>query len=327
MVASAAASRAIARGRPSEESVFEAFGEADVNKKGKEAERPNVPTDETEITLSVPVPAPAEIFCLPCLPRAEERTSRWRLTHVANYSTLHTFTKDDSRCELWASLWSTSRILAELVEAAGGLLQGARTIEIGSGTALCGIIAAFHGACVTVTDSSALSLHLARQSAALNQVDSKLLSTRVLNWHTDDTKLPQRPHQLFDVLLGSDVLFLTCNVDAVARVVARCLRPGGIAVILDPGRPSADTFEKRVASEPRLSVEAYEASDLLVSKGRLLKRAVLYIITGSSVGLSPRTVALKHELLRAWEMISMRPTTGHESYEYTEQLSGSSSSS
>merc|ERR1712070_1329822 len=89
------------------------------------------------------------------------------------------------RCDLWSRIWCTSRILAELLlsRAVHMHLESAAVIELGAGTALCGLCAALKGAKVVVTDSSAMALELALENAALNGLEGGQLRTCKLDWY------------------------------------------------------------------------------------------------------------------------------------------------
>ena len=249
------------------------------------------------------------------------------LRHVADKATLHLHLKrEKTKCDLWASVWSTARVLSEMLLAdAKEHLAEAKTIEIGAGTALCSMVAACAGARVTVTDSSEMSLDLVRESGKLNGIDESSLTTQRLDWHTLASAKDEAPPSLksnFDLLLGSDVLFLRANVNAVLGTVARCVRPGGLAVIICPGRPSSIDFKGEVEDHSELEVESFEMEETCVTETRLLKLVRLYLITVRGAPPSPRTLALKRSLLEAWVTVDARSARPGAKYEYTEALAG-----
>jgi len=255
-------------------------------------------------------------------------SSRWRLMHVADTSRLHLFTKNEStKCELWATLWSSSRVLAEILGgcAARDHLAGALTLEIGAGSGLCGLVAASHGAFVTASDSSEQALGLIHQSAQLNGIASSHLATRRLDWHSLGSAATSP--ESFDVVIGSDVLFLRMNVKAVAETVDRYLAPGGLGVIMDPGRPSAEEFQSSIVDDEALGldVEALELGDVVVSPGRLLKRAVLYLLKRKGSPPTARSVSLRRGIIESWGFVANRTRAvdrGTEMFVYTEDLVG-----
>lgn len=177
--------------------------------------------------------------------------------------------------------------------------------------------ARFGGAEVVVTDSSEIALDLVARSRELNGIDQARLSTRKLDWHNHE---PASALGHFELLFGSDVLFIGRNVDAVVSTIARCVVPGGLAVVLDPSRPSAEDFEQKCYTQPGFAVEVMEAKNLYVSGQRLLKRAVLYLVTVGSP--SSRTTALRRGFLEAWSWLETAPTCEGLEYSYTEALLG-----
>jgi predicted nicotinamide N-methyase len=196
-------------------------------------------------------------------------------------------------------------------------LAEATVVEIGSGSALCSLVAASQGARVTATDLSSLSLTLAQASVELNGIARDRFTTALLDWHSE--AMPYPP-QSFDVVIGSDVLFAQMNAPAIASVIAHSLKGGGLAIVLDPGRPSAEDFAA-FARDKELEVEVLEASDLVVSKGRLLKLCRLFLLTSRRLAPSPRSAALRKGVLEGWQWLAERPRcSGSSSYEYTVKL-------
>jgi predicted nicotinamide N-methyase len=246
---------------------------------------------------------------------------RIALKHIQDPSSLHLYEKTKGRCDLWSRIWSTSRVLAELIICPGvaNHFASATSIEIGAGTALCGLCAALQGSAVLVTDSSTLALELVRENAELNGLAEGLLRTERLDWH----HLSSATCESHEVLLGSDVLFLGANVPAVVETIAQRVAAGGCAILLDPGRPCAESFSQRATEDPRFSdVAILEAAELRLSEGALLKRAVMYIIIVGGAP-TPRSVSLKAALTAAWdELLESRVVTDRRElaemvYQYT----------
>jgi len=275
---------------------------------------PPLETTSSSIELNAPAPRRESVE------DESDDVSQWFIAHVADKSTLHLHTKSDStRCDLWATTWITSRVLSELLSCRSvrSLLDEAVVVEIGSGSALCSIVAAVQGAHVTVTDSSSLSLNLTKETAKLNGIAIDSFSTALLDWHRKS--LPY-PRQSFDVLLGSDVLFVQMNAPAIADVIEHSLKDGGLAILLDPGRSSAEDFGS-CARKLELKVEVFEATDLVVSEGRLLKLCRLFLLTPKHHATSPRSTAIRKGILEGWQWLRERPRcTGSSTYEYTEKL-------
>lgn len=313
-VAAGAASKAQGQGRYTE---FHHEADGEGGGEGRRATAPPPPplqTTNSSIELNAPAPR------LKGVEGSSGDVSQWTIAHVADKSTLHLHTKADStRCDLWATTWVTSRVLSELLScrSARSHLAEAAVVEIGSGSALCSMVAASQGARATATDSSSLSLTLAQESAELNRIAQDRFTTALLDWHSE--ALPY-PRQSVDVLIGSDVLFVQMNAPAIANVIAHSLKGGGLAIVLDPGRPSAEDFAS-FARDKGLEVEVLETSDLVVSEGRLLKLCRLFLLTPRRHASSPRSAALRKGVLEGWHWLAERPRcSGSSSYEYTVKL-------
>lgn len=222
-----------------------------------------------------------------------------RLVHVRDPKTLHQHSQAQNRkgqkCELWARMWSSSTILAEMLctPRLAALLPGVRTLEIGAGTAVCGLTAALQGAQVLVTDCSNEAMELARRSAERNGV-TQLLRAQRLDWHSaasihaagSQGSQGGGSFGSFDLILGSDVLFVSMNVGPVVHLLDRLLSPQGVAIIIDPGRLSAEEFEGK-AQDQGFLLDLKEAHHVSVGPdGQLLKRLVLYILRRGPCGAS-----------------------------------------
>lgn len=136
-------------------------------------------------------------------------------------------------------LWESAPVLAEaLVERAGDIV-GRRVLELGAGAGLGGIVARALGAAAVVqTDHIAEALVLCRWNAAANGVSG--IELRRADWSawTDDG--------LYDVVIGSDVLYDRAAHEPFAAILERNLAPGGRVLLADPGRQDTPLFLDRM---------------------------------------------------------------------------------
>lgn len=132
----------------------------------------------------------------------------------------------------WAEAWPSGLVLA--AHLADRSLVGLDAIELGCGLALPSLVAAAGGAAVVATDWAPDALELARENARRNGL---VLGTRQLDWRAvpSDT-------ETFDLLLAADVLYEARNAAPVLDCIERLVRPGGTALIADPGRRHAGAF-------------------------------------------------------------------------------------
>ncbi|KAL8564016.1 hypothetical protein ACOMHN_024696 [Nucella lapillus] len=118
--------------------------------------------------------------------------------------------------------WPCAPVLAQYVWHHRQLMQGKMVLEIGSGTALCGVVAAKCGARVILSDSGLLPQCLAnsRESAAANQLTG--VTVIPLTWGLVTPHLLQLPS--LDVILGSDCFYDTKDFEDVLVTVSFLLR-------------------------------------------------------------------------------------------------------
>jgi predicted nicotinamide N-methyase len=134
----------------------------------------------------------------------------------------------------WAHLWPASRALARLfateVECAGR-----RSVEIGCGLGLAGIVAARRGAAVTVIDTAREALCFARANAELNGCRLSVLQT--------DLRRPGLRGR-FDYCLAADVTYDPTLQRDLAVFVATQLESDGRAWCAESVRTSDSGFRQ-----------------------------------------------------------------------------------
>lgn len=130
-------------------------------------------------------------------------------------------------------LWESALVLGDVL-AECGFVRGADVLELGAGTGVAGLVAAGLGARVVQTDHGFEALALCRRNAAANSVTG--LEQRMGDWSawTDDAT--------YDVVIGADVLYEQALYGDILKVLEKAVRPGGVAVLTDPGRTHAWRF-------------------------------------------------------------------------------------
>lgn len=127
----------------------------------------------------------------------------------------------------FGQVWAAGLQLAESMS--GFDLAGKRTIEIGCGLALAGLVSHRRHADVTVSDRHPLVEAFLRANLRLNALPP--LPYVDLDWTHPPRALGQ-----FDLLLASDVLYEAGHPLELAHFLEAHLAPGGEAIIVDPGR-------------------------------------------------------------------------------------------
>ena len=159
--------------------------------------------------------------------------SIWRPPDMEALIDLAAFEADE-RIPYWADVWESAIVLAEDLAAADG--RGLSLLELGCGLGLPSLAAARAGFTVTATDYESAALEGVRYNATRNGLET--VTTRELDWR----KLPDDLGR-FDRVVAADVLYESHHPAALADVIARALKPDGVALVADPCREKAAGFE------------------------------------------------------------------------------------
>jgi predicted nicotinamide N-methyase len=134
----------------------------------------------------------------------------------------------------WAELWPSGVALARAVAARA--LRGRRVVELGCGLGLPSIAAALAGGRVLATDWSEQAVDRAADNARRN---GAAIDTLVSSWAAPEPLVARGP---WDLVLASDVLYESRDVEPLLAILPRLLAPKGEAWIAEPGRPPARRF-------------------------------------------------------------------------------------
>lgn len=111
-----------------------------------------------------------------------------------------------------------------------GNLSGIQVIELGCGLGLPGITAAMLGANVLFTDCVPEALEFAESNARLNGISAGVADFRILDWE-DTRNLP-----LFDIVLGSEILYDYFYHNPLLKLLDRVLKADGVIYLADRKR-------------------------------------------------------------------------------------------
>lgn len=143
------------------------------------------------------------------------------------------FQKSDERLPYFATLWASALALCPEVLALGDL-RGQRVLDLGCGLGATGLAAAAAGATVDFLDWEPRALAFVQESAeALDLAIGELFS---VDWRKE------RFAPVYDLILGTDVLYEERLIAPVAALLHAALKPSGQAWITDPERQVADRF-------------------------------------------------------------------------------------
>lgn len=171
----------------------------------------------------------------------------------------------DERLPYWADVWPSSLVLGAHLLAERG--AGRTLLELGCGVGVVALGAARAGFAVTVSDYYDDAVAFARVNLARAGFASDGIA---LDWRALPDDLPR-----WDVVVASDVLYERPYARLVAEVLARAMKPDGVAFVADPGRVAAPEFVE-VARAIGLSIDEPEVVPIDV--GTATQRIRIYTL-------------------------------------------------
>ncbi|HEX3032126.1 MAG TPA: methyltransferase domain-containing protein [Bacillota bacterium] len=156
-----------------------------------------------------------------------------RVKQIADLDPLLARVKVEDDIPFWAELWPSSLALARYLWQ-GADLTGYKTLELGAGLGLSGIVAGLKGASVLQTDLVVESLNWARENAVLNGLET--IRYQQADWRDF------RVEGTFDLIIGSDVLYEPKLHPHLESILSSRLAPGGRTCLADPGRTGGELF-------------------------------------------------------------------------------------
>lgn len=148
----------------------------------------------------------------------------------------------DGRIPYWAEVWPAAEILGERLAAEGRARARAfDLLELGCGVGLLSLVAEANGfrpQRVLASDYYPEALDFVRANAWKNDLPEP--RTAMLDWRSLPADLPT-----FDRVVAADVLYEPEQVDLVVGAIVRTLAADGLALVADPGRPTARRFGER----------------------------------------------------------------------------------
>lgn len=138
-------------------------------------------------------------------------------------------------CPYFGTVWPSARALSEWVVEKAESLKGKRVLEAGCGLALPSLVAAKIGARVLATDFHPDVPKFLARNLAHNSLE---LEYRAIDWRASKVEMGE----LFDFVIGSDVLYERQHAIELAQTVSKLVAPLGEVWIADPARPYLQGF-------------------------------------------------------------------------------------
>jgi len=137
-------------------------------------------------------------------------------------------------CPYFGILWPAGEALALFLAEHPQLIKNKSVLEIGCGVGLPSLVASHLGARVLATD-----FHPDVEEFFLRNCRHSVVHCeyKKLNWR--DSSVDEK---LFDVVMGSDILYESKHPIEVAQGLKRFLKPNGKILLSDPGRSYVNMF-------------------------------------------------------------------------------------
>lgn len=139
---------------------------------------------------------------------------------------------------LFGRIWPSARVLALAMHTFD--LTGKRILEIGAGLALASLVIHRRAGNMTVSDWHPLSQAFLKENLLLNKMNP--LKYQTGNWEVDNPELG-----LFDLIIGSDVLYERQQPNQLATFINRHAAPTAQVIIVDPDRGNRVDFCRQMA--------------------------------------------------------------------------------
>jgi predicted nicotinamide N-methyase len=165
---------------------------------------------------------------------------------------------------LFGQVWPSGRVLAEAMSTFD--IAGKRILELGCGLGLSSLVLQRRLADITASDHHPLAQSFLARNATLNDLPE--IVYRDLPWAEPDTTLG-----VFDLIIGSDILYERGHAALLAAMILRHARPASEVLITDPGRGNSGPFTRALAAQGYTVSEErsrFDARDVAPFRGRLL---------------------------------------------------------
>lgn len=131
-------------------------------------------------------------------------------------------------CPYFGILWPAAEALSHYLNERPEIIRKRSVLELGCGLGYPSLVATQLGALVLATDYHPDVEEYFKRNCRHSVIECDY---RRLNWREDKTDIG-----LFDVVMGSDVLYESKHPSEVAKGLIRFLKPEGVILLSDPGR-------------------------------------------------------------------------------------------
>lgn len=136
-------------------------------------------------------------------------------------------------------LWPSGIMLAEVISESP--LNNLRILEVGCGIGLASLVASSKGADITASDYHPLTKTLLADNAALNGLPA-------IRYFHGDWHKPITNRGVFDLIIGSDLLYDSDNIEILATFINCHLAKNGKVILIEQRRRLANKFVKHLTA-------------------------------------------------------------------------------
>jgi hypothetical protein len=147
---------------------------------------------------------------------------------------------------MFGLLWPSGAQLAARM-AAHPVVLGARVLEIGCGLALASLVGHRRGNDMTASDCHPLTAGFLLENLRLNALPP--MKYRRGHWGMAETGADGDVHGMFDLIIGSDLLYERDAKGLLAAFIGRHAGPAAEVWIVDPDRGNRPAFNRQMADE------------------------------------------------------------------------------
>ena len=138
---------------------------------------------------------------------------------------------------LWAKIWEATSVLSTYM-ADLPVNPEKRFLEIGAGIGVVGIVAASFGHRVVMSEHNPDALNFARANAVINKCNN--LEIKDLDWNKPVCD------ELFDQIIGSEVVHKKSDIKSLLMLFNKCLKPGGDITLAEGIRETGLIFREEM---------------------------------------------------------------------------------
>jgi predicted nicotinamide N-methyase len=159
------------------------------------------------------------------------------LEELVNRITNEEFQQDE-RIPYWADVWHSAIGLGEFMRKNPQYVSAKKTLELGCGLGVCGIVAASCGADVTLSDYDDHALLAAELNLRTNN------PAAIAEFVSLDFRTP--PQRRWDCVIAADIIYEQRFIDPLVRCIDAVLEPGGVLLLAHPNREVSETLVTRL---------------------------------------------------------------------------------